>query len=177
MSLILSLEDLQFERKRWIKDRYHLLATEEYLLLINTNSDFRELTNQLFSGAGELASLLDSLAGMVGGLVTSYSGEKFKDWLSSLSEEKADKKVGEAMRVLEQNAGLQPGMTKILWTDIDLLTYQKGYLFNGPSQFKLHACGEEYHLKAADRSSVQRLVTACKQYAPQARLQRSWRGL
>ncbi len=173
MALVLSIEDLQLERKQWINDRFHLLATEEYILLINTNSDLRELANYVFAGIGELSGLFGNVAGLVGGITAGITGDKFKKWLENLSEDKADKRVGEALEILEQNADPKKGMTKILWSDLENLQYKKGILVT--PTFQLRACGEEHAFRAADRDSVKRLVEASKRYAPQAISKRVWR--
>lgn len=173
MALVLSIEDLQQERQQWIKDRFHLLATEEYILLINTNSDLRELANYVFTGIGELSGLFGNVAGLVGGITAGLTGDKFKKWLTNLSEDKADKRVGEALEILEQNADPKKGMTKILWSEVERLEYKKGLLVT-PS-FQLFAGEAAHSLRAADRDAVKRLVEACKRHAPQAICKRVWR--
>ena len=162
MQQIVSIGNLSTPKKEGIPRKYHLILTHEAIYLINMNKDFRDLIDDIFFGMGEILGFFGDAVGIIGGVMTSITGEKVSKFISGLTKKISERKLKQAVENLDEFARQGKGVEKISLHDMLEIVAKKGYGINGKSRIELVGTKVKHTFIPKKRSDVQELVEAAE---------------
>jgi len=87
----------------------------------------------IFSGIGEIFGLFGDTINVIGGMASSITGVKLSKMLKEYSDKSSRKKIEKLKKNLDSIAKKKKGITKIDFSELDMLRIKKGYFINGKS--------------------------------------------